>query len=164
MKKNRTLTEGISIIEILVVIAILAVSFVSLLGMISFSLSASGILKQRLEADFLAQDTMEAVRNFRDETVWQSDGLGILTVDTAYYPQKTAGTPIKWILTLGSENIGIFTRKAVFEKVFRDSNDNIASSGVEDLNTKKAVVIVSWQEKGRTHSVELITYFTNWRQ
>lgn len=164
MKKNKTLMEGISIIEILVVIAILAVSFVSLLGLISFSLSASGILKQRLEADFLAQDAMEAIRNFREETAWASNGLGILTVDTAYYPQKTAGTPIKWTLMQGAENIGIFTRKVVFEKVFRDGNDNIAVSGAEDLGAKKAIVTVSWQEKGRTHSVELITYFTNWRQ
>ena len=157
-------TEGISIIEILVVISILAVSFASLLGLISFSLSASGILKQRLEADFLAQDAMEAIRNFREETFWGSDGLGTLTAGQEYHPQKIAGDPIKWTLAQGAENIGIFTRKAVFGKVFRDSDDNIASSGTEDLGAKKAVVTVSWQEKGRTHSVELITYFTNWRQ
>lgn len=160
---NKNFTKGISIIEILVVIAIMAVSFSGLLGIVSFSLSASSLLKQKLEADFLAQDTMEAVRNFRDGTAWSSNGLGVLTAGSVYFAQKTADVPMKWILTPGTENTGIFSRKVVFEKVFRDSNSNIASSGTEDVNTKKATVTVSWQEKGRSHSVELITYFMNWR-
>lgn len=160
----RSTELGFSIIEILVVVSILAASFVALLGVVSFSLSASSLLKQRLEADFLAQDIMEAVRNFRDGTNWGSDGLGVLTAGSAYYPQKTAEPQIKWILTPGTETTGIFTRQVVFEKVFRDTNDDIASFGTEDAGARKAVVTVSWQERGKNHSVELITYFTDWRQ
>ncbi len=156
--------KGISIIEILVVIAILGVVLTSLLGLVSFSLKGSSLIKQNHQANNLAQEIIEVVRNFRDQTVWDTTGLGTLTVDTAYYPEKTADVPPKWSLVSGEETIGIFNRKVVFERVYRDTNDDIADSGTEDPDTKKATVTVSWQERERDHQIELVTYFTNWQQ
>lgn len=156
--------KGISIIEILVVIAILGVVLTSLLGLVSFSLKGSSLIKQNHQANNFAQEIIEVVRNFRDQTVWDTTGLGTLTVDTAYYPEKTADVPPEWSLVSGEETIGIFNRKVVFERVYRDTNDDIADSGTEDPDTKKATVTVSWQERGKTHNVKIITYFTNWKQ
>ena len=47
----------------------------------------------------------------------------------------------------------------------RDGTDNIVESGgADDPNTKKVTATVSWEERGRSHSIELITYLTNWRE
>ena len=156
--------KGISIIEILVVIAVMAITLTSLLGLASFSLSATSLMRQTVRANTIAQETAEAVRNFRDNSAWNINGLGILKVDTSYHPEKTTDVPPKWKLVEGEENLNNFTRKVVFKTVYRDGDDNIAESGAEDPDTKKAMMTVSWQEKGRTHQVEIITYLTNWKQ
>ena len=156
--------KGISIIEILVVIAIIITALRSLLGLASFSLGVSTLIKQTNQANNLSQEVMEAVRNFRDGTSWDIDGLGKLATSTDYYPQAT-GSPSKWQLVQGTENIDGFTRKVVFEDVMRDSNSNIVESGgTNDPNTKKVTVTVSWEERGRDHKLEIFTYLTNWKQ
>ena len=155
--------KGISIIEILVVIAIIITALSSLLGLASFSLGVSTLIKQTNQANNLSQEVMEAVRNFRDGTSWDIDGLGKLATSTDYYPQATS-SPSKWQLVQGIENIDGFTRKVVFEDVMRDSNSNIVEAGTYDPNTKKVIVTVSWKERGREHKLEIFTYLTNWKQ
>lgn len=155
--------KGISIIEILVVIAIIITALSSLLGLASFSLGVSTLIKQTNQGNLLSQEVMEAVRNFRDGTSWDIDGLGKLATSTDYYPQAT-GSPSKWQLVQGTENIDGFTRKVVFEDVMRDSNSNIVEAGTYNPNTKKVIVTVSWKERGREHKLEIFTYLTNWKQ
>jgi len=155
--------KGISIIEILVVIAIIITALSSLLGLASFSLGVSTLIKQTNQANNLSQEVMEAVRNFRDGTSWDVDGFGKLATSTDYYPQATS-SPSKWQLVQGIENIDGFTRKVVFEDVMRDSNSNIVEAGTYDPNTKKVIVTVSWKERGREHKLEIFTYLTNWKQ
>lgn len=155
--------KGISIIEILIVVAIIGIAFSSLLGLASFSLGISTLIKQTNQGNLLSQEVMEAVRNFRDGTFWNIDGLGKLATSTDYYPQATS-SPSKWQLVQGTENIDGFTRKVVFEDVMRDSNNNIVEAGTYDPNTKKVIVTVSWRERGRDHKLEIFTYLTNWKQ
>ena len=156
--------KGISIIEILVVIAIIITALSSLLGLASFSLGVSALIKQTNQGNLLSQEVMEAVRNFRDGTSWDVDGFGKLATSTDYYPQATS-SPSKWQLVQGIENIDGFTRKVVFEDVMRDSNSNIVESGgTYNPNTKKVIVTVSWKERGREHKLEIFTYLTNWKQ
>jgi len=152
--------KGIGIIEILVVVAILGVTLGGLLELITFSMKTSSIVKQTSQADALAQETMEEIRSFRDYTDWNTDGLGTLTVGSSYYPVKS-GSPLKWALVSGVENVGIFQRKVVFSSVNRDANkDIVLSGGTLDPDTKKATVTVS---RPGGASVELVTYFTNWK-
>ena len=155
--------KGISVIEILVVVTIISIAFSSLLGLASFSLGVSTLIKQTNQANNLSQEVMEAVRNFRDGTFWDVDGLGKLATSTDYYPQATS-SPLKWQLVQGTENIDAFTRKVVFEDVRRNSNSNIVEAGTYDPNTKKVIVTVSWKERGRDHKLEIFTYLTNWKQ
>jgi type II secretory pathway pseudopilin PulG len=163
MFHNLNGNKGISMMEILIVIAILAVSVTSLLGLISFSLISSTINKSMSQADALAQETIEQVRNFRDGTYWSTDGLGTLSVGTDYYPEQSGSPPVIQI-TAGTQTISGFTKKVVFENVSRDTDDNIVSSGgTLDPSSKKLTVTISWQERGRNHQRQLITYLTNWR-
>lgn len=152
--------KGISIIEILIVIFIIVVALSSLLGVAAFSLRNSILMKETFLANNLAQETIEQVRNFRDGTIWNTDGLGALTTDIAYHPEKSADIPPKWTLIQSEEEIDGFIRKIVFNNVTRDANDNIVESGgTNDPNTKKVTVAISWKDK----KIEMITYFTNWK-
>lgn len=156
LKNNK---KGISIIEILVVISVVIIGLVGLLGMSTFSLKVSTLMRENNQANTIAQETIEAIRNFRDGTSWGVDGLGTLAANTDYYP-KQFGLPPKWQLIQGTETIGIFQRKVVFNDVMRDTNDNIVESGgVIDSGTRKATVTISWKGK----EVKITTYFTNWQ-
>ncbi len=90
--------------------------------------------------------------------------MGSLSVDTPYHPEKTGAVPPRWDLVLGQDIIDIFTRQVIFEKVYRDADDNITVFGAEDPDSKKIKVTVSWQERGNVHQVELVSYFTNWQR
>lgn len=148
--------KGISIIELLVVAAIIVIGLVGLLSAATFSLKFSRLIKENETAKTLAEETLEAVRNFRDGTTWNTNGLGVLSLNTNYHPEKTSG---EWSLVLGEETINNFTRKVVIKKVFRDANSNIAPTGAEDTNTKLVTATISWSNR----AVEVSTYLTNWR-
>lgn len=163
--------KGISIVEILVVIAIIGVALVSLLGLATFSLKASTLIKETTRANSLAQETIEAVRNFRDGITWDNDdpenkydGLGIVATGVAYHPEKSIDTPPKWMLIQEEEIVNGFSRKVVFEDVSRDADDNIEDSynpANDDPDTRKVTAIISWKDNKK---VEIVTYLTNWKQ
>lgn len=150
--------------ELLVVIAIIVTSLVYLLGIINFSLRVAGEKKRIYRANFIAQAAMEGVRNFRDGTDWDVDGLSILTVSAPYHLEATS-SPQKWTLSPGESTQAGFTQKIVFYDVQRDGNDNIVESGgTVDPDTKKVVVTVSWIERSKPEQIELTNFLTNWQQ
>ena len=133
--------KGISIVEILIVIAIIVIAFVALLGTVAYSLRISSLVEKENQANNLAQEVIEAVRNFRDGTDWDINGLGNLTLGAIYRLEKTIDVPPKWTLALGEETIDNFTRRVVFTEVRRDASDNIVESGgMIDLDSKKVTV------------------------
>lgn len=149
--------KGVSIVEILVISAIIGTAFVSLLGLATLSLKSSTLIKETTQAENIAKETIEAVRNFRDGTDWDTDGLGTLTSGISYYPEINI---TEWTLTPGEETINGFTRKVIFNNVLRDGSNNIVETGgANDPDTKKVTVTVSWKER----EVEIITYLTNWK-
>lgn len=163
--------KGVSIIEILVVVSIITIGLASLLTLATFSLTASISVKETIRANSLAQETMEAARSFRDNVVWnnndpanQYDGLGIAMTGVSYHLQKSSGDPADWQLLHGEESVDGYSRKIVFNKVSRNpATDDIETAydpANDDTDTRKATVSVFWKGK----KVEIITYFTNWRQ
>ncbi len=161
--------KGVSIIEILVAIVIITTVLTSLLALTTFLLRASILMKDTAQAENFAGETIEAVRNFRDGTVWTSNGLGTLLTGEAnpYHPEKDQSfSPPKWKLVSGEEAIDGFIRKVVFTDVQRDSDGNIVEGGgyASDPGTKKVKTIVSWEKMGKLHQIEIVTYLTNWRK
>ena len=170
-KHNKSPQQGISIIEILVVIAIISIALVSILGLITFSIKTSTLIKETTLAENIADRTMEAVRGFRDNTDWNNDdpadeydGLSKVTTGIAYHPEKSSDVPPKWMLIQGEETINGFTRKVVFENVSRDSItddiENIYNPMNDDTDTRKITVTVVWKDK----KIEIVTYLTNWKK
>jgi hypothetical protein len=164
-------SRGISIIELLVVILILGVGSAGLLSFSVFSLRTASLQKQTIEASFLAQDALEALKNYRDNIVWNADdpaneydGLGVVATGVPLRVKLSLGTPVRWQLLLGQEIIGIYTRDITIGQVRRDGLSNIVESGgTLDADTKKITVKVIWQDRGIARELQAITYLGNWR-
>lgn len=163
--------KGFTIIEILTVVVIIAIVFAGISGLLAFSLRASQVHASTVEATFLAQETLEALRNFRDGTGWNTndliddyDGIGLRSVNAFYHLGQSADATPRWYLAAGAETIGIYSRWLEFSNVYRDGNDNIASSGALDADSRKLKVTVTWQEHGTTQIVEVESYITNWKE
>ncbi len=155
--------KGISIVELLVVAAIVIIGLVGLLSVTVSSLKFSRQIREQEQAKALAEGALEAVRNFRDGTTWDTDGLKTLALDPVTYHPEKIGAPLKWTLVSGEETIGAFKRKVVFSKISRDPiSKNIESTynpSNDDPNTRKITATVSWQDK----TVEISTLLTNWK-
>ncbi|HEX9722599.1 MAG TPA: hypothetical protein VGA53_05075 [Candidatus Paceibacterota bacterium] len=161
---NTRKQKGGSLVEIIIVAGIIMSSLGAILGLAAFFLATSQVVQQTSQAAALAQEALEIVRNYRDGTSW-AVGLDAVTPGGPYHPVQSGGPPPAWTLVSGSEAISEFTREIQFEEVCRDGNDDIAPCGFPaDPDTVKAVVTVSWTERGRNHEVELVEYFTDWKQ
>ncbi len=165
---NDKTKNGFLIVEVLVAVGIMAALSVAIFGVTTVYLKSSTSVRETMQANMLGQETMEAIRSFRDSILWnnddaqnQYDGLGVVATGVNYHAEKSGDNPPKWMLVQGNETVGEFTRRAVFENVQRDGNNIITQSGgTADPDTKKVTVAVSWKNK----NVELITYLTNWKR
>jgi len=158
MKNSLQSQKGIGLIEILVGLSIIAVSFLSFLILAQYNLRAQEYSKSKIEAINLASEVIEATQSVRDEN-WNT--LASLSLETQYYPVISGN---KWTLTTtdpGPIN-GTYSRWVILERVYRDANDNISSSGTEDSLTRKITAFIEWNDHGNTKQINLVTYLTNW--
>lgn len=113
--------------------------------------------RQQLKSEALtyAQEGLEAARYIRDENYWDlTDGAhGLSRVGSV------------WSFSGTSENIDQFyTRTVTVDSVYRDASGDIAETGTLDPLTKRITSEVTWMWRGiLPQSVELTTYFANWR-
>lgn len=159
-KKN----NGFTIVEIIVVVAVIVTAFIAILGFFIFENRVSERGRIRLKAISLLEETTEAVRNFRDNTDWEINGIGVLTSGINYYPVMASKS---WSITIGEETIDRFDRVVIFTNVSRDANDNIEqvyNSSRNDSDTKKVSIVITWMDGNNPVSESLETYITNWRK
>lgn len=72
--KTNKLTNGFTIVETLVAVAILSLSVLATFGAVTGGLQNSGLSKDRTVAFYLVQEGMEYIRNIRDENVLNNIG------------------------------------------------------------------------------------------
>lgn len=156
-KLNGSLSKGFGLIEIIIGSAILTVSLVATSTYFQKTLQLNQDSGKTVQASFLLEEGIEAVKFFRDSSWTNISGL---TAGTYYFLQFD-GT--KWATT--SSNIFVdnaFERKFVLNNVSRDANDDIvASGGTNDPETKKVTVSVSWLGRNGTTTKTISTYITN---
>jgi len=153
--------SGFMLLEAIISIALIVIGFVAVMGVAVVALNVSPFVKNQTQANSLALSQIEALRNFRDGTDWAVNGLGVVSTGSGnpYYFVDNSGS---WQLTPGTESIGIFTRKIIFDKVSRDTSGNIEQSynqANNDPDTIKASITITWQDK----SVQNVLYLTNWK-
>ena len=155
-KKEKKLSVGFAMVEILVAVAIISASLLSALLISSKAISVSRQSVHVAQASFLLEEGAEAVRVMRDNAWTNISGL---TPGTTYYPTFSGGT---WTLSTNSSQVGIFTRKVFIGAVNRDAGTaDISVNGTNDPGTKLITVNVSWQEGGVTVSKNLKFYISN---
>lgn len=151
--------RGFGLVETVVGAAILVVLLLGLVQVGQFTFRLVDESSLRLRAAFLVEEGIEAVRVLRD-TSW-SASIAPLALDTDRYLSFSGGA-----FSLGATPPapvdGTFDRRVRFFAVNRDGSDNIVESGgTLDPNTRRVTVTVSWQNRGRTGTTTISTYFTN---
>ena len=162
-RKKLKINRGFGLLEIVIVGAIISIGFMAIISFLTFSRGVTFEMGRRTEATSLAEEAMEVVRQLRDDG-WLAN-IASEAVGTNYYlyPVVPVGGD-SW--TLGIINPGVinnlYTRTVQFATVYRNATtDDIEPTGVEDPDTRKVTVRVSWQEAGRNKEVVLTTYITN---
>lgn len=156
--------KGFTVMEIIVVTAVMSLILVTILGLLSLESKISEQNRLKLKAIATLEETIESVKNFRDNTAWFSTGIGGLVVGSNYYPVIASSG---WSFVLGTETTDGFTRSIIFSSVSRDADSNIESSYNsvnDDPDTKKATITVSWNDRTGSKNETLITYVTNWQK
>jgi len=158
MKKTPQQQKGFGIIEAIVCIAIIMITFWSFTGIAKYCLKIQEQNRVKIEAVNLASEAIEAVRSVRNEN-W--DNISSLLLETKYYPIISEN---KWTLILSNPGVinGTYNRSITLERVYRDTSDNISESGIEDNQTMKIIALVEWNDRGQTKQINLSTYLTNW--
>jgi len=154
--------NGFTLLEIIIAIAIIIIVFVILLGIAFLVLNISSSIQKETQADSLIKEEFEALRNFRDGTQWATSGLGIVNTGSGN-PYHLVNSLNEWSLVSGTETVGIFTRKIVFDKVSRDpvtyDIEQIYNLSHNDSDTIKVTITISWSNK----TIEDVLYLTNWK-
>ena len=156
-KKN--MSKGFTIIEVLIACVIISTTTLALASVASTGIQLSNRSLRQVQANLLMEEGAEAVKSIRDNN-WTT--ISDLDLDTDYYLSFDINTN-SWTLgqTPTATIDGVFTRVIVFSLVYRDDNDDIASSGEPDLGTKSVNVSVSWPTPSGTNSKNINFYLAN---
>jgi len=138
---------GFSIVEIVVATAIIGVSVVGIVAALNSFLYLSISNTNKAQAALLLEESLEVTQYIRDKS-WTGN-IAILNPGTEYY---ILWNDIDYSITDVPQSEK-FTRILRFEKVDRDSSDNITASGDEDPGTRKVFVDISWNESGETKNI-----------
>ena len=152
---------GFGVIEVLIASGIIGATIFSLYYVFVLGTRLSVDAGNKISANFLAEEGLEAARFLRDSS-W-TDNISGLVSGTAYYLSFDKINSA-WSITAGAQAPvdGTFYRKLTVENVSRDSNDNIVSSGgTLDPGTKKINIEVAWANRGATSTILLSTYLTD---
>ena len=165
MTKNMFIQKrGISLVEVVITITIISGVLISLLQLSSFTLRTINLIEESNKANLIAQGTMEAARNFRDNTSWSINGVGVLTAGSIYHLEIANGaSSTVWSMSLGSETDGVYSKEVIFNNVSRDpvtyDIEEVYDVANDDIDTKKVTVRVTWNSR----QVEIENYLTNWQ-
>ena len=140
------MTKGISLIEVVIGSAVISTVLLAVGAVAQYSVNVSNLSTERLQTVFLASEGMEAFKIMRDSS-WTTNISPLAPSATYYLKLVNAGRGYyKYIATTTVQTPidGRFTRTFTIEDVLRDFNDDIASSGVVDVDARKVNFTVSW--------------------
>jgi type II secretory pathway pseudopilin PulG len=155
MKIN--LKKGTGLLEVVIAVAILTVSFTSIAFIfrkyVQYGLSNT----ERVKALYLAEEGIEAVKILRNSSWGNISGL---SAGADYYVSFSTTTSSWAIGSAPAEIDGVFIRKVIVSGVNRDGNGDIAVAGTADSSSRFVNVQVEWPTITGTSTVELGTYIT----
>ncbi len=154
---------GFSLMEVIIAIGVIVTTLITLIALISSVVSGLKPAKFKLTATSLAQEGLEIVRNIRDSN-WLSykrvpenwrDGLAA----GDYRAQYDELTLFSWAdLPLKIDSNGFYQYNSGSNTPFKRK---ITIGHIGD-NQIKAVSEVTWQEKGKSYTIEAESRLYNW--
>lgn len=148
--------RGSVAIEVLIGSVIISLALISSVLLMGKAMNITRQIMYEAKAAFLLEEGVESIKSIRD-TDW--DDISTLTDSQTYYISWNNGV---YELSTTPSTIGEFTKTAIFESVYRDSEDDIVSSGgTIDDGTRFVTINVSWQNGTNTLSKEMSFYITN---
>lgn len=151
--------KGVVLAEIVVGAAIIAASFVAIIGVYSTLTKYSFQTLPNIQAAMLAEESLEAVRSMRDEGY--AAKVGTLSSNATYYLYWSSAASSFSATTVASTIDSTFTRTLTFAPAYRDGSYNLASSGTADADTKLVTATVTWLQGSTTKSYILKTYVSD---
>ncbi len=173
MAKNQKRKNGYGIVEILVVLSIGMILFLSVSSFLNLSLKIVMDDVKKTEALSLARSSLEQARAVRDEDQidpadpklgWTN--LSGLTFGSHYHFSPTGPVPEKWAAVAGDGIVGKYTAWVITSQVARDNagrGDIVSVGGMIDPDTIKITSNVSYAAYGGTKTITLYEYLTNFK-
>lgn len=151
--------KGFGLIEVVIAAGILSLVSAALFGGVIAFMKASTASSHGVKASYLLEEGAETLKVFRDIS-WDNR-IAALTNGSTYYLYWSAGA--WWATTTVSKVDNTYYRSFSLGPVYRDANDDIASSGTLDVDTRKATVTVAWFDtsKNATSTKTLLMYLTD---
>lgn len=151
--------KGSVLIEVVIGAAIIASSFVAIVGVYTKLTRFSFQALPRIQAAMLAEEGIEAVRAMRD--AGYAANLGTLTSGTPYYLSWSTASSTFVATTSVVYVDNTFLRTMTLSAARRDGSFNLATSGTVDANTKLVTIDVLWLENNATSTYTLSSYISN---
>lgn len=149
-------TKGSVAIEVLIGSVIISLALISSVLLMGKAMNITRQIMYEAKAAFLLEEGVESVKSIRD-TDWSD--ISSLVESQVYYISWNNGS---YQLSTTPSVIGDFTKTVVFESVYRDSEDDIVSSGgTIDDGTRFVTVNVSWQNGESVLNKEISFYISN---
>ena len=161
MLNNKKNKNGFTLLEGIVAIFLVTVGIGGAYTLISQTISSAIISSQKLIASYLVQEGIEIVRNIRD-TNWLegnnwNDGLSSGDWEADYKTQNLTQSYTGNFLNIDSE--GFYSYSSGSPTIFK-RKISISPEGDDIL---KVIVVIEWQERGRTHQIRAQENLYNWR-
>lgn len=147
--------KGFSLVELMLAGAVFIVFATGVLEVFSLGFTMDRLSEETTRASLYASAGLEGVRSIARKSF---DDLE--TTETTGMIRENDS----WVFSGVNNTEEKYTRVIVIEDVVRNGDGNIDSDGDIDLDTKKAIVTVSWEvTPTRSDSVILETYFTRFQ-
>lgn len=163
MFSKKVKTNGFSLVEVLVGASVILVAIFTLMNSYAVFIKASAGSSKTVEATYLLEEGIEAMRFIRD-TGW-ANLVAVGTSSSKYLVFVASSTQPYYVWqTTSTKSLidGVFLRTIKIDDVKRDlSTQNISSTGAYDANTKMVTVTVAWPYKNATTTKTISTYLTN---
>jgi Tfp pilus assembly protein PilV len=161
------LNKSFTLIETITAIFILTTGILALSSLISYFISASSISSQRLVAAYLAQEGIEIVRNLRDTNLLngRSWNYGLTSCSLGCYNFDYRSQSIPDNTNCSGKNFLNLVNN--FYQCSDSSPINlqrkVTITQIPSPQGLRVVVEVSWQERGRSHSLTAQANLYNWQ-
>lgn len=165
--------SGFGLLEVLLASGILALVVGGVIGLGNISVKNTVISADRTKAYNLAREDKEILKQMRDTRWinqrvdnWNDDFLQIGLSKTCHIDCSSGTcTLVSGAKTDPPQDNIDFTHEITFESMDDDTVSSLTDNGVDNTGNSrifKAKVKVSWQEYGRSWSVEMPVYFSDW--